>query len=73
MTAPPLLSGPLRAAVVLRHAHPGYLSQFPGPQAYPRRILGHLRRLRDVRHLDRALFRLVFDLAKLGGELSSRP
>lgn len=62
-----------RAAAALRRAHAGYLSQFPGSQPYPRRILGHLRRLRDVRHLDRGLLWLAFDLAKISGELSSRP
>ncbi len=61
-----------RGAVAVRRAHAAYLSRFPPPQSYGRRIRGRLRSLRDVRRLDRGLFGLVFELGKISGELSSR-
>jgi len=61
-----------RGAVAVRRAHAAYLAEFPPAQSYRRRILGRLRRLRDVRHLDRGLFWLAFELGKISGELSVR-
>lgn len=61
-----------RGAVAVRRAHAAYLAQFPPARSYRRRILGNLRGLRDVRHFDRGLFRLIFDLGKISGELSAR-
>lgn len=61
-----------RAAVAVRHAHAAYLARFPPVPSHGRRLLGRLRALGDVRHLDRALFFLVFELGKISGELSAR-
>ncbi len=59
-------------AVAVRRVHAAYLAQFPPAGSYGRRIRGQLRRLRDLRRLDRGLFSLVFELGKIRGELSAR-
>lgn len=61
-----------QGAVAVRRVHAAYLAQFPPARSYGRRVYGQLRRLRDLRHLDRGLFSLVFELGKIRGELSAR-
>jgi cellulose synthase/poly-beta-1,6-N-acetylglucosamine synthase-like glycosyltransferase len=58
-----------RGALAVRRIHADYLAGFPAPPRYPRRILGDLRRLRDLRSFETALFLLVFDLGKISGEI----
>ena len=62
-----------QGAVAIRSVHAAYLAQFPSAPSYARRIGGRLRRLRDLRRLDRGVLSLVFELGKIRGERSARP
>jgi len=58
-----------RGSLAVRRIHARYLEAFPPPPPYWRRMRGHLRLFRNVGQRQRAAFRLVFDLGKMGGEL----
>lgn len=58
-----------RGTLAVKRVHADYLARFPALPRYSRRILGNLRRLRDLRNLRTVVFLLVFDLGKISGEL----
>jgi glycosyltransferase involved in cell wall biosynthesis len=58
-----------RGSVAVRRIHAGYLARFPARPGYVPRIVRQVRNLRKTPDRRLALFRLVFDLGKIAGEL----
>jgi GT2 family glycosyltransferase len=59
-----------RAACALRRVHASYLAAFGAKLSPARRMARDVARLRHLRSIRPALYRLVFDLGKVCGELA---